>query len=339
MDDKYAREEREAAGLRTMQERLFGSTGMRVSKLGLGCARIGGIFKSDPKEFVDVLCAAHDMGIRFFDTADIYSQGESELLLGRAFRRRRDQVILASKVGYCLPAQRQLIARIKPLVRPLLPLIKRLGIKRESLPSAVRGTLAQNFSPAYILSAVEASLRRLQTDHLDLLQLHSPPTEVVRQGPWMVAIEQLKASGKVRFFGISCDSEEAAEAALEVPGVASIQVVVNLLDTRFARAVIPAARARGVAVIARECLANGLLIKREADIDLTAYCRSPEQEDAWRSALASHRKQAAERAVPLARLAMDYASNVEGISVALLGVSRKEQLTAAMRDLLGGASE
>src|SRR5260221_14628991 len=117
--------------------------------------------------------------MNFFDTADMYSQGESEMLLGRAFRRQRPQVIIASKAGYCLPAQRRVIARLKPFVRPL---IKLLGIKRHRLPVAVRGSLAQDFSPTYLRRAVEGSLRRLRTDYLDLLQLHSPPADVVARG-------------------------------------------------------------------------------------------------------------------------------------------------------------
>src|SRR5690349_23723282 len=114
-----------------MKQRPFGSTGLQVSELGFGCARIGGIFKNDPAAFVRLLESAHAAGITFFDTADIYSQGESESLLGRAFRRRRQQVVIASKVGYGLPAQRRHIARIKPFARPLIRLLK---LKRERLP-------------------------------------------------------------------------------------------------------------------------------------------------------------------------------------------------------------
>src|SRR5690349_6530567 len=99
-----------------MNEQQFGTTALRVSTLGLGCARIGGIFQRDSRSFVDLLAAARDRGINFFDTADMYSQGESEALIGRTFRRKRDRIVIATKVGYCLPAQRKLIARIKPIV-------------------------------------------------------------------------------------------------------------------------------------------------------------------------------------------------------------------------------
>jgi aryl-alcohol dehydrogenase-like predicted oxidoreductase len=313
-----------------MNQRPFGRTGLRVSELGLGCARIGGIFKNDPKAFVELLSAARDRGINFFDTADMYSQGESELLLGRAFRGRRDQVIIASKVGYCLPRQRRLVAAVKPFVRPL---IKLLRIKRENLPTAVRGALEQNFSSAYVQSAVEASLRRLRTDHLDILQLHSPPAEIIRRGEWAEGIAALKRSGKVRFFGISCDTLEAAEAALELPDVSSLQLVVSLIEQSFAQAIVPRANQRQIAVIAREVLANGLLVKPEREIDLKHYCHSPEQQALRERELSSYRQTAAARGIPLARLAVDYATGIDGVSVALIGVSRMAQLDATLRDL------
>src|SRR3984957_11605575 len=186
--------------------RRFGRTELNVSEFGLGCARIGGIFKREPGDFLNILSAALDAGINFFDTSDIYSQGESERLLGRAFRHRREQVVIASKAGYVLPAQRRIVARPQPLVRPLIGL---LGLRRHHLSSAVRGAPAQNFSPAHLVRAVEGSLRRLGTDHLDLFQLHSPPTAVIELSDWVETLDGLKRKGKIRYYGISCDSVEA----------------------------------------------------------------------------------------------------------------------------------
>jgi aryl-alcohol dehydrogenase-like predicted oxidoreductase len=312
--------------------RAFGTTGLQVSELGLGCARIGGIFQRDPAQFVELLAAARDQGINFFDTADMYSQGESESLLGRAFRKRRDQVIIASKAGYCLPTQRQLIARVKPLVRPLIRLLR---LKRERLPAAVRGELAQDFSPNYIRKAVEASLRRLQTDYLDLLQLHSPPADIIRRGEWLEALEALKRAGKVRYYGISCDTLDAADAALACSGSSSLQLVVSLLQQEFAEAIAPRAKQQGVAIIARECLANGLLVKSEREVDLKGYWPTPEEEARGLARLQSYRQTAAERGIPLARLALEYATGVEGVAVALIGVRSIEQLTSTLRDYRG----
>jgi aryl-alcohol dehydrogenase-like predicted oxidoreductase len=308
--------------------RRFGTSGLQVSELGLGCARIGGIFQRDPGGFMNLLAAARGQGITFFDTADMYSQGESEALLGRAFRRRRDQVVIASKAGYCLPAQRRVIAALKPFVRPL---IRVLRLRRDRLPAGVRGSLSQDFSPGYLRRAVEASLRRLRTDYIDVLQLHSPPAEVVERGEWVGALEGLKRAGKIRFYGVSCDSLDAARAALAFPGVSSLQVVVSLLERAAAETIVPRARQQGVAVIARECLANGLLVKAESEIDLKAYCRSPGEEDLRRQELASHRERAAQRGIPLARLALEYATSQDGVSVSLIGVRSVAQLNTLLQ--------
>ena len=125
----------------------FGTTGMTVSEIGFGGSRIGGFFaeQHSSQEALNVLRQSLDSGITFYDTADMYSQGESESLIGTAFRGCRGQVILASKGGYCLPARRNFMKRIKPLVRPI---VKALGLKRTRLPSGISGTLSQDFSPS-----------------------------------------------------------------------------------------------------------------------------------------------------------------------------------------------
>jgi aryl-alcohol dehydrogenase-like predicted oxidoreductase len=310
--------------------RRFGRTDLHVSEFGLGCARIGGIFQRDPTEFLNLLSASLDAGINFFDTADMYSQGESEVLLGRAFRRRRDQIVIASKAGYVLPAQRRIVARFKPLVRPL---IRFLGLSRHHLPAAVRGAPAQDFSPDHLRRAVEGSLRRLGTDHLDLFQLHSPPTAVVERGEWVETLEGLKRAGKIRYYGISCDSVEAALAALGHPNVSSIQVAINLLERSAVDTVLPRALRQGVAIIARECLANGLLAKDAASLDLHSYCQSPHEAERKAEQLTSYRQVADLNGCTLAQLALQFVSRLEGVSVSLVGVSRRQQLDTF---LLGG---
>lgn len=317
---------------RRVRHRAFGNTGMQVSELGLGCARIGGIFQRGSEGFVELLQRAHDLGINFFDTADMYCQGESEQLIGRAFKRRRHQLIIATKVGYLLPGQRQLIARIKPIVRPI---VRMLGIKRAQLPAAVSGVLRQSFEPAYIRKAVEASLKRLKTDYIDLMQLHSAPLEVVVRGDWLQTLQDLRRAGKIRFYGVSCDTPEAARAALAVPGISSLQIVVSLLEQSFARELAPQARTAGVAIIARECLANGLLAKPATAYDLKAYCSSAEQEASRRAALEGYREESSRRGIPLSRLALEYATGVDGVAVALVGASRTEQLVETMRAYTG----
>jgi aryl-alcohol dehydrogenase-like predicted oxidoreductase len=313
-----------------VQLRAFGKTDLSVSEFGLGCARIGGIFQGDTRSFVNLLSAAREAGINFFDTADMYSQGESETILGRALRGARARVVLASKAGYCLPARRRLAARLKPMLRPVIRLLK---IRRDRLPAGVRGALAQDFSPAYLRQAVEGSLRRLRTDYLDLFQLHSPPAEVVERGEWEPALESLKRAGKIRYYGVSCDTMEAGLASLRYPGVSSVQFPFNLLEQRAAGELLPQLRRAGVAGIARECLANGLLAKPAEAIDLATYCHSPDEQRLRAEQLAEYRGRAAREGASLTRIALEYVSGAEGVSVSLLGARSIDQLRGLLRQL------
>ena len=276
---------------------------------------------------MNLLSEARDAGINFFDTADMYSQGESEALVGRAFRRSRDRVVIASKAGYRLPGRRMFVARLKPLVRPV---IKLLRLRRGQVPATVSGALSQEFSPDYLRRAVEGSLRRLGTDYLDLFQLHSPSAQVVERGDWEPALESLKRAGKIRHYGVSCDVAEAGLAALKYPGVSSLQFTLNLLEQHNAEKLMPASRARGVAVVARECLANGLLAKSAQNVDLGAYVRSADDRALREEQLAVLRRRALDRGQPLIRLALDYVTGIDGVSVALVGARTLEQLRGVL---------
>src|SRR5215475_7699449 len=109
-----------------MQFRRFGNTQLSVSEVGFGCARIGGVFHgSSRSDVLKLLRRAADSGLTFFDTADMYTQGESERLVGEAFERDRQRVVIATKFGYVLPTQKRLGARIKPLLKPV---VTRLGL-------------------------------------------------------------------------------------------------------------------------------------------------------------------------------------------------------------------
>jgi aryl-alcohol dehydrogenase-like predicted oxidoreductase len=321
-------DELERAIVPLMRLRSFGNTALKVSEFGLGCARIGGVFQSNPRGFLDLLAFAFDSGITFFDTADMYSQGDSESLIGKALRSKRNQIVIASKVGWALPSRRRWAGRIKPLLRPLVRMLK---IRRDQLPSVSRGALSQDFSPKYLTAAVEGSLRRLRTDHLDILQLHSPPLDVVERGEWLPALEDLKRTGKVRYYGVAVDSIEAGLAALRYPGVSSIQFTLNLLEPAGADELFPSALRQGVGGIARECLANGLLVKRAEDIDLKTYCSSPEQVEHRIVQLAELRREEATSGRPLLHRALGYPGSVEGVSVTLLGARSVEQLRSLLQ--------
>jgi aryl-alcohol dehydrogenase-like predicted oxidoreductase len=144
------------------------------------------------------------------------------------------------------------------------------------------------------------------------------------------ALDDLKRKGKIRYYGISCDSVEAGIAALRHPGVSSIQVVINLFERGAVDALLPRARDQGVAIIARECLANGLLAKDASTIDLASYCQSPDETERKATQLESYRREAVETGRPLAQIALQFVSQLEGVSVSLVGVSRLGQLDALL---------
>jgi aryl-alcohol dehydrogenase-like predicted oxidoreductase len=235
---------------------------MHVSEIGFGGSRIGGFFagKHGSKAALIALRKALDSGITFYDTADMYAQGESESLIGTAFRGRREQVILATKGGYCLPAQRNIMKRIKPLVRPI---VQALGLKRAKLPSGMSGALSQDFSPSYLTKALEASLKRLQTDYVDLYQLHSPGASFMQSnafGEALQTLEKLKSHGKIRFYGVATEVPEDAPFCLSAPGISSVQLGFGLLDLEaLEQGTLASAGARGLGIIARGCFGGGLL--------------------------------------------------------------------------------
>ncbi|MFJ3921965.1 aldo/keto reductase [Streptomyces sp. NPDC090022] len=226
-----------------MRHLPLGSSGLRVSAVGLGCNNFGG--RLDARATRTVVDAALDAGITFFDTADIYgNRGGSEEHLGQALKGRRDQVVLATKFGYA-------------------------GTDMEYGPAA-----GSRGGRAYVRRAVEASLRRLGTDHIDLYQLHSPDpgTPIVET---LAALTELVAEGKVRYIGHSNFSgwqlAEAAHVARETGATpfVSAQNQWSLLERGVEQELVPAAVHYGVGVLPYFPLANGLLtgkIRRGAPV-------------------------------------------------------------------------
>lgn len=236
----------------------MGRTGMRVSALGLGCSSLGGgVFYRNDAESLRVLARALELGVTFYDTADTYGYGHVERLLGRAFRRRRREVIIATKGGF-LPSSLARIGRpITPLLGPVRPLLQPM---KASLHRA--SAQRQDFSPGHLRRALEGSLRRLKTDYLDLYLLHNPPAEVLQRGEVFEWLERFKREGRIRWYGVSAYTAEEALLALRQPGVAAVEVAFNLLQPEAAASVLPRAARQGVGVIARVPLARGLLTDR-----------------------------------------------------------------------------
>lgn len=242
-----------------MKYRNFGSTDLVVSEMGIGGSHFGSMInQQSPQEIIKTLSQSLDSGINFYDIADIYGQGESEKLVGKTFKNKRDQVIYASKAGFCLSNTGSFIAKVKPFLKPIIRLVKPI---KQPLLQARSSQLKQDFSAGYLVSAVEASLKRLQTDYLDIFQLHEPPMTVIKDGEVFETMEKLKSQGKIRYYGIACRNVEDALVCLNYPGCSSLQIEVNLLNQTAIDKVFPLLEKDTVGIIARQAFASGKLFK------------------------------------------------------------------------------
>jgi aryl-alcohol dehydrogenase-like predicted oxidoreductase len=178
-------------------------------------------------------------------------------LIGAAFRSRRDRVFIASKVGMLPSSLARYAKAFMPFLRPARAFIKPW---KRSLKAVSHGR--QDFSVSHITSAVEGSLKRLRTDYLDLLQLHSPPVDVLDRDEVFDVLLRLSDQGKVRFFGVSSRSIRDAFLWLKGPMLSCLQVPFNLLDQEGGRDFFSSAAAHGVAVIVRVPFARGLLTSK-----------------------------------------------------------------------------
>jgi aryl-alcohol dehydrogenase-like predicted oxidoreductase len=307
-----------------MLSRRFGNSDLSVSALGFGCARIGGLFESAGRAAtVRVLQRAVDEGIRFFDTADMYAQGNSERLLGEALKGRRDRVVVATKVGYVVPTSTRWASRLKPFLKPL---VVRLGRRVRTGPKVGAGqTLLQDFSPSYIESSVEASLRRLKTDYLDIYQLHSPSPEALERAEFVESLERLRQQGKIRYWGVACERAEDVPACMRLPSLSSLQIGVNALEQDAVDSAIPMARSHGLGIIGRQVFASGLLTRSLDDID-PGYIDSEQKRQRLERFAAVVEATGRSRS----ELAIQYALTIDGVSVVLVGISRMDQLEHAL---------
>jgi len=180
------------------------------------------------RQALDVLHAAVDHGVTFLDTADVYGDGRSERLIGTFLRERPDaRVTVATKMG------------------------------RRADPHVARAYTPQAFG-----AWVDRSRANLGTDRLDLVQLHCPPSEVISRDEVYDALDALVDSGAVAAYGVSVETCQEALTAIERPGIATVQIILNAFRHKPLERVLPAAREAGVGIVARVPLASGLLSGR-----------------------------------------------------------------------------
>ena len=214
-----------------MKYRVLGKTGLKVSEVGFGAWAIGGNVHgnsygpTDDKQSLATIGRALDLGCNLFDTADVYGHGHSEELLGQALKEHRSEIIIATKVG----------------------------------GDFYHGTPRMNFNSDYLEFALGKSCERLGTDYIDLYQLHNPPIQLIKDGRVFKILDRLKASGKIRHYGISIHDPQEGLLAMRAGELGAIQVAFNILRQEAKNQLFREATKNSVGIIAREPLANGFL--------------------------------------------------------------------------------
>jgi len=208
-----------------MKYRDLGNTGMKISEVSFGSWAIGaGWGTVDDKDSLAALHKAVDLGINFIDTADVYGMGRSEKLIARLRKERSEQIFVATKAG-----------------RKLSPHV------------------AEKYTPQNIRAFIEDSLKNLEVEALDLLQLHCPPTPVYYNPELFGALEDMVKEGILKNYGVSVEKVEEALKAIQYPGVKTVQIIFNMFRQRPAELFFREAKARKIGVIVRVPLASGLL--------------------------------------------------------------------------------
>ncbi len=309
-----------------MKHRRLGKTDLNVSAIGLGCGRLGSVTQTGGAQAaLRLIGCALDAGINFFDTADIYGQGASESLLAKALQGRREKVVITTKAGFCLSPLGHIARRVKPLLRRLIR--ARPGFS-QSVQKVRAAQNRQDFSTPYLARCVEASLRRLRADALDVFMLHSPPTEVLQRGEVFQTLETLKRQGKVRHYGVSCRRASDATLCLTQPGVSVLQLELNLLTPDAIKHELPAAKAKGVGVVARQALAGGVLLRTSAELR-PEHCASRDEDfSELKFRLQRLEQIAAQTGSSLPQLAVQFLLQLEEISTVLIGTTTAEHLQA-----------
>jgi aryl-alcohol dehydrogenase-like predicted oxidoreductase len=208
-----------------MQYRELGRTGYKVSTISFGAWAIGGAWGSvEDKDSLSALHRSLDLGVNFFDTADVYGDGRSERLLAQLRKERKEKFYIATKAGRRLPKQE-----------------------------------ARGYSRENLTAFIDRSLKNLETDSIDLLQLHCPPMEVYYMPEVFSMLDDFVKAGKLRYYGVSVEKVEEALKAIEFPGVQSVQIIFNMFRQRPSDLFFAEAQRKRVGILARLPLSSGML--------------------------------------------------------------------------------
>ncbi len=269
-----------------MEYCFLGKSDLHVSRLGFGCMSL------DPKDpqGVNILHKALDAGLNYFDTADLYNKGQNEMMLGLAFRDKRKELILATKVGNQW---------------------RNDGSGWDWNPSK-----------KYILSSVDQSLERLQTDYIDLYQLHGgtmedPIDDVIE------AFEWLKSAGKIRYYGISSIRPNVIREYVKRSSITSVMMQYSLLDRRPEEEMFSLLKDNRIGVLARGTLAKGLLISKPAEHYLNYSAEQVAKVAATVKSVSGNKSDAFETSV-------HFVLKNPAVSSAVIGIRTEAQLKEAL---------
>jgi aryl-alcohol dehydrogenase-like predicted oxidoreductase len=295
-----------------MESRKLGSSGIPVSEIGLGCWPIGGAsFRGgkptgwsgvDVMESIETVRLAWKQGITFYDTADAYGRGKSEVLVGMGLYEHKTDAVVCTKVGMSLAAP------------------------------------GQNFSEPYIQGALDASLTRLERDYVDLYLLHGPPLDQMGE-PLFGLMDSLKASGKIKAWGVSISPVDTSDKVVEEGmraiegGADAIQLVYNILQQAEGDILFPVAEEKGVGIIVRVPLASGWLTGKynehtvfpDDDLRSLRYTPGRVQETARKVAQLDFLMEEAES---MAEAAIRFVLSQSAVSTVIPGAKNPGQLAA-----------
>lgn len=272
-----------------MDYRILGSSSLKVSAIGFGCMSL----KQSEKENIQLLQDAIDAGINFFDTADLYDKGANEEIVGKALKEKRKQLIIATKVG---------------------------NQWRED-----GSGWDWNPRKEYILQAAEKSLKRLQTDYIDLYQLHGgtiedPIDETIE------AFESLKNQGKILHYGISSIRPNVIREYIDRSNITSVMMQYSLLDRRPEEECISLVTQNKIGLLSRGALAQGLLAGKPAKVYLNHSKEKVDEIASLVNVLSNKERSQAQTAI---RFVLQQA----GLSSAVIGIRTRQQLDEVMQTL------
>lgn len=223
--------------------------------IGLGCSRLGSVNGTTGQEAIALLRASLDEGYRFFDTSNVYAQGDSERYLGKVIANRGD-CIVCTKGGKYLPFAKRMLVPLKGLLRGVT---RRSAAARGGVANARSQPLPMRWDSGFLTDSIDCSLRRLCRERIDIYLLHGASADVLQQGEAIDALKRAHTAGKIGLIGVSVDDVAAADAALLDERIRVLQVPLHPGSARYQQCVMRAQQ-MGVGIIAREILGGAAAI-------------------------------------------------------------------------------